>query len=451
MQTDHFLADAGFIAGRKTVWTGFLAILVLAAAPAFGQSATPAAFLANSGNLEGSVTSFTYNPDGSLVVVEKEITGERDSTAEYGPGCNTYTISISPDGRFLATGHAASNDPFQQVTILEVAADASMTIVGEYPTPDTPMDVEWITDEYLAVLRTEYGSQNYALIYEFDRDALTLTETDSGAVGGFSTSLAVHPDRDRLYVGDSSQNNIYVFNFNPIDGTLTAAQTVSTGSTYPLGVSISPNGQFLYAAGGISGGGHAILGYGVDAKGRLTLLAGSPFYSPGSSPKDFTFSSDSAYLFAGHGSDATARSFAIDPETGGLTSTGYSFDVGIQGELGDLFVTGDYLLISDNFLSGRGLYSFDVLPNGNFTMNGGLVDSQGIGPREITAWIPPPPCPGDIDGDGDVDLSDLAALLSSYGACPGDPNYIPEADLNGDGCVTLSDLAELLGHYGTSC
>ena len=58
------------------------------------------------------------------------------------------------------------------------------------------------------------------------------------------------------------------------------------------------------------------------------------------------------------------------------------------------------------------------------------------------------PIPGDLDGDGDVDLSDLAGLLGSYGKCVGDPGYIPLADLNGDGCVTLSDLADLLGHYG---
>jgi len=57
-------------------------------------------------------------------------------------------------------------------------------------------------------------------------------------------------------------------------------------------------------------------------------------------------------------------------------------------------------------------------------------------------------CPGDVDIDGDTDLSDLAALLASYGECVGDPTFIPEADFDDDGCVTLSDLAHLLGDYG---
>jgi hypothetical protein len=55
---------------------------------------------------------------------------------------------------------------------------------------------------------------------------------------------------------------------------------------------------------------------------------------------------------------------------------------------------------------------------------------------------------GDVDHDGDVELSDLAALLAAYGTCEGDPGYNPNADFNGDDCITLADLAALLAHYG---
>lgn len=63
-------------------------------------------------------------------------------------------------------------------------------------------------------------------------------------------------------------------------------------------------------------------------------------------------------------------------------------------------------------------------------------------------------CSGDIAGDNCVvNLNDLAALLSSYGRCPGDPLYNPAANIspNGNPCIDLSDLAELLSQYGDDC
>jgi len=425
-----------------------LAAGVVGSVPAYGQAAVRAAFVANDGNLEGSVTAFVFNPDGSPRFVQKVITGQRDDTGEYEPGCNTYTISITPNGRYLATGHAAGNYPEQQLTILEVAADATLTIVGEFMTPSTPLDVEWIDDRYLAAVRTNLGGDNEVIIYEFDPAGPTLTEVDRGSCGTFTTSVAVHPQRNWLYAGDSGVNQIYVFAINP-DGTLTPLQSVGTGGVYPLGVTLSPDGTKLYAAGGISSGGNKILGYHIAPDGTLSPMPNMPYTTPGNSPKDFTISRDSTILFAGHGSDATVRSFLIDPESGRPTATGHLFDVGIQGELGDLRVLRDYLLVTDNYYDERGLYSFTIHPDGDFTMNGTIVDTQGIGPREIAPWLPP--CPGDIDDDDQVGLSDLALLLSSYGLCEGDPDYVPAADLDGDGCVDLADLAALLADYGQPC
>jgi outer membrane protein assembly factor BamB len=56
--------------------------------------------------------------------------------------------------------------------------------------------------------------------------------------------------------------------------------------------------------------------------------------------------------------------------------------------------------------------------------------------------------PGDINGDGAVDIQDLGALLPAYGTCNGDPNYNPEADFDNSGCVDISDLGTLLANYG---
>jgi len=57
------------------------------------------------------------------------------------------------------------------------------------------------------------------------------------------------------------------------------------------------------------------------------------------------------------------------------------------------------------------------------------------------------PCPGDVDGDNDVDLQDLATLLANFGSSGG---TFP-GDLDNDGDVDLQDLATLLAAFGQPC
>jgi hypothetical protein len=58
-------------------------------------------------------------------------------------------------------------------------------------------------------------------------------------------------------------------------------------------------------------------------------------------------------------------------------------------------------------------------------------------------------CFGDLDGDLDIDLADLAQLLANYGTPSG--AFYEDGDLDGDGDVDLADLAGLLAVYGTTC
>ena len=59
------------------------------------------------------------------------------------------------------------------------------------------------------------------------------------------------------------------------------------------------------------------------------------------------------------------------------------------------------------------------------------------------------PCVGDFDGDHDVDLADLAVLLSNFGQTSGGTSST--GDLNADGAVDLNDLALLLIGFGVPC
>jgi hypothetical protein len=53
-------------------------------------------------------------------------------------------------------------------------------------------------------------------------------------------------------------------------------------------------------------------------------------------------------------------------------------------------------------------------------------------------------CPGDLDGDQDVDLDDLTLLLQNFNSGPG-------GDIDGDDDTDLDDLTLLLQNFGTSC
>jgi hypothetical protein len=68
---------------------------------------------------------------------------------------------------------------------------------------------------------------------------------------------------------------------------------------------------------------------------------------------------------------------------------------------------------------------------------------------EITTGEEQPRCYGDLDGDNDRDLADLAEMLGHYGETTG--VFYENGDLDEDGDVDLADLAGLLGVYGEAC
>ncbi|MFQ5807637.1 MAG: M28 family peptidase [Phycisphaerae bacterium] len=82
-------------------------------------------------------------------------------------------------------------------------------------------------------------------------------------------------------------------------------------------------------------------------------------------------------------------------------------------------------------------------------LNAGSVVEAGIDTFRVSTLQCVPECYGDLDGDNDIDLTDLAQLLANYGTTSG-ASY-EDGDLDGDGDVDLTDLAALLAVYGTPC
>ena len=56
--------------------------------------------------------------------------------------------------------------------------------------------------------------------------------------------------------------------------------------------------------------------------------------------------------------------------------------------------------------------------------------------------------PGDVNGDGVVDIYDAIAAANAFGSTPSSPNWNPAADLNGDGQVDIFDIIIIGMNFG---
>lgn len=105
---------------------------------------------------------------------------------------------------------------------------------------------------------------------------------------------------------------------------------------------------------------------------------------------------------------------------------------------GELIVNGTSVATHTTTLSGA-VYASNLFSTTDATP--GASNAFGFFEDLVLAAVPPvAPCPGDLNGDGQRDASDLAAMLGAWGTAGG--------DVNADGTTDAADLAVLLGGWG---
>jgi hypothetical protein len=121
---------------------------------------------------------------------------------------------------------------------------------------------------------------------------------------------------------------------------------------------------------------------------------------------------------------------------GGLQADDFAIDWWTFDGGGEMWTTGGEFELSGTI--GQPDANTTVLTGGDFELAGGFWPG---------ASVEEPVCPGDLDGDGDTDHSDLGILLADWGCVGSGPEDCP-GDADGDFDTDHSDLGILLADWG---
>ncbi len=97
---------------------------------------------------------------------------------------------------------------------------------------------------------------------------------------------------------------------------------------------------------------------------------------------------------------------------------------------------------------------FIIVAASNGTISGAFDQVAGYGSysvaygaNSVVLTVNVPPMPGDTNGDGVVNVSDLLTIIAQWGMCPAAPVFC-SGDLTGDGVVNVSDLLAVIANWG---
>ncbi len=171
------------------------------------------------------------------------------------------------------------------------------------------------------------------LVYRFDpvKGSLTANDPPFARVhpGAGPRHFAFHPDGKHAYVINEMGSTITAFTWDAAGGTLTEIQTISTlpdgfsGRNDTADIHVHPTGKFVY---GSNRGHDSIAVFSVDpAGGTLTPVEYVP--TQGKVPRNFGVDPGGSILIAANQDSDNLVVFRIDTKTGKLSATGQSLQV----------------------------------------------------------------------------------------------------------------------------
>ena len=292
-----------------------------------GTSAPPVAYVANRGS--NDVSAYTTNAATGVLT---PVTGSPISA-----GTNPSAVAVSPNGRFAFVSNASTNN----VSAYSInAATGALAIVTGSPfvTGGAAPSAVTVSPNGAFLFVTNLGSNNVSVFtINAGTGALTGVAGSPFPVGTNPTGVTVSPNGMFAFVtnGVSSgiSTDVSAFTINPTSGVLTPVPgSPFAAGTNPIAVAVAPSGTFAYV---VNRGNDTITAYSIDpATGALTTLVGgtgNPFPT-GTSPSGITITPNGSFLYVSNNGTDNVSAYAINTGTGALTpllvGTGNPFPAG---------------------------------------------------------------------------------------------------------------------------
>jgi 6-phosphogluconolactonase (cycloisomerase 2 family) len=268
------------------------------------------AYAANS--TDGTISVYTVGPRGRLTPLPGKA-----GTVRTG-GDTPLGIAVRPRGHTLYVAHVFS----KSVTAFTITSDGTLRPLSTTPTSvDNPRGLAVTPDgRFLYVGHGDPGEGRPTSVGAITAFAIqgdgSLTPAGSPIrVGRFCGALAITPEGHRLYLTCTDTDEVYGFAIGD-DGALSPLpRSPYAVSDFPEGITTSPDGRFVYTAsvglGSIPEGPGAVSGFSIGGDGALTPVPGSPF-TAGLFPVGITILPNGRFVYASGGdSDGELSAFRV--------------------------------------------------------------------------------------------------------------------------------------------
>jgi len=190
-----------------------------------------------------------------------------------------HSVTLSPDNRFVFVCDLGLDRVFSyRIDPARAALAPNDPPFAAVPAGAGPRHSKFSPDGRFFYVLNEMGGSICVFAYDAARGSLLLRQTISTLPAGFhgpntSAEIRLDPRGRFVYASNRGPDTLAVFARDPLRGTLTAVQTISSGGGQPRNFALSPDGRWLLCANRASNNVVVFRVHGADGRLEPTAVA----------------------------------------------------------------------------------------------------------------------------------------------------------------------------------